>query len=43
MWIGFWDALILAAAEKSRAIRLLSEDMNPPQKIAGVSIENPFA
>jgi predicted nucleic acid-binding protein len=41
--IGFWDALILAAAAKSGAMRLLSEDLNPGQKIAGLRIENPFA
>jgi predicted nucleic acid-binding protein len=39
--IGFWDALIVAAA-KSGATRLLSEDLNPGQKIAGLRIENPF-
>ncbi len=41
--IGFWDALIVAAAAKSGATRLLSEDLNPGQKIAGLRIENPFA
>ncbi len=41
--IGFWDALIVAAAAKSGAARLLSEDLNPGQKIAGLRIENPFA
>jgi predicted nucleic acid-binding protein len=41
--IGFWDALIIAAAAKSGAARLLSEDLNPGQKFAGLRIENPFA
>jgi hypothetical protein len=41
--IGFWDALIVAAAANSGATRLLSEDLNPGQKIAGLRIENPFA
>ncbi len=41
--IGFWDALIVAAAAKSGAARLLSEDLNPGQQIAGLRIENPFA
>src|SRR5467141_709770 len=41
--IGFWDALIVAAAAKTGATRLLSEDLNPGQKIAGLRIENPFA
>jgi predicted nucleic acid-binding protein len=41
--IGFWDALIVAAAAKSGATRILSEDLNPQQKIAGIRVENPFA
>ena len=41
--IGFWDALIVAAAIKSGATRILSEDLNHGQTIAGVRIENPFA
>jgi predicted nucleic acid-binding protein len=41
--ISFWDALILAAAQKSGATRVLSEDLNAGQKIAGIRIENPFA
>jgi predicted nucleic acid-binding protein len=41
--IGFWDALIIAAAIKSGATRILSEDLNPGQTIAGIQIENPFS
>ena len=41
--IGFWDALIVAAALKAGADRILSEDLNPGQTISGVRIENPFA
>ena len=41
--IGFWDALIVASALKSGAIRILSEDLNAGQVIAGIRIENPFA
>jgi predicted nucleic acid-binding protein len=41
--IGFWDALIVAAAAKAGATKLLSEDLNAGQTIAGVLIENPFA
>jgi predicted nucleic acid-binding protein len=41
--IGFWDALIVAAARKAGAARILSEDLNPGQIIAGVRIENPFS
>lgn len=40
--ISFWDALICAAALKSGAERILSEDLNAGQKIEGVRIENPF-
>ncbi len=41
--VGFWDALIVAAAAKSGAARILSEDLNAQQMIAGIRIENPFA
>ena len=40
--IKFWDALIVASASKAGAVRILSEDMNDQQMIAGVRIENPF-
>jgi predicted nucleic acid-binding protein len=40
--IGFWDALIVAVAARSGARRIVSEDLNDGQAIAGVSIENPF-
>ena len=40
--IGFWDALIVASALKSGAARILSEDLNAQQMIAGVRVENPF-
>jgi predicted nucleic acid-binding protein len=41
--IGFWDALICAAAIKSGAARILSEDLNAGQRIADIRIENPFS
>ena len=41
--IGFWDALICAAALKAGAERILSEDLNAGQKIAGIQVVNPFA
>jgi predicted nucleic acid-binding protein len=41
--IGFWDALIIASALKCGATRILSEDLNAGQTIAGIHIENPFA
>jgi predicted nucleic acid-binding protein len=40
--IGFWDALLVASASKSGATRILSEDLNAGQRIAGILIENPF-
>lgn len=40
--ISFWDALIVASAIKRGASRILSEDLNPGQRIAGIVIENPF-
>jgi predicted nucleic acid-binding protein len=40
--IGFWDALIVSAASKNGATRILSEDLNAGQMIAGILIENPF-
>lgn len=40
--IGFWDALIISAAVKSGATRILSEDLNAGRRIAGILVENPF-
>jgi predicted nucleic acid-binding protein len=40
--ISFWDALICAAALKSGAERILSEDLNAGQRVTGIRIENPF-
>ena len=39
--IRFWGALIVAAAVKCGALRILSEDLNAGQVIAGIPIENP--
>jgi predicted nucleic acid-binding protein len=41
--IGFWDAMIISSAAKSGAARILSEDLNVGQRIAGILVENPFA
>ena len=41
--LGFWDALVVASASKSGAVRLFSEDLNAGQTILGVRVENPFA
>ena len=40
--LNFWDALIVAAAKKVGAERILSEDWNHGQRIEGIRIENPF-
>jgi predicted nucleic acid-binding protein len=40
--ISFWDALIVAVAARSGARRVLSEDLNSGQAIAGVTVHNPF-
>jgi predicted nucleic acid-binding protein len=40
--IGFWDALIVAVAVRSGARRVVSEDLNPGQAIARITIHNPF-
>ena len=40
--LSFWDALIVAAARQGHATMVLSEDLNPGQRIDGIVIENPF-
>ena len=40
--IGFRDALIVSSAAKSGATRILSEDLNAGQRIAGILVVNPF-
>ncbi|HLA16922.1 MAG TPA: PIN domain-containing protein [Candidatus Limnocylindrales bacterium] len=40
--ISFWDALVVVAASRLGAARLLTEDLGHGQVIAGVRIENPF-
>ena len=40
--LSFWDAQIVAAAEKAGCDTLLSEDLNPGQFYAGVKCVNPF-
>ena len=39
---SFWDSLVIAAAEKSGAELLYSEDLQHGQRIAGLLIQNPF-
>ena len=40
---SFWDALIVEAARRSGATRLLTEDLQAGRRIGGIRIENPFA
>jgi predicted nucleic acid-binding protein len=40
--ISFWDGLIVAAALKANADKILTEDLQSGQIIEGISIENPF-
>ena len=41
--ISFWDASIVAAAERAGCQRLLSEDLNPGQAYGSVRVVNPLA
>ena len=41
--IAFWDALLFAAAVKTKCSELLTEDLNAGQVIQGVKVVNPFA
>jgi predicted nucleic acid-binding protein len=40
--ISYWEALIVAAAERARCKRILSEDLNDGQLYNGISVINPF-
>ena len=40
--ITFWDALVVAAAEKANCEFIFSEDLNPGQTYRGVLVINPF-
>lgn len=40
--ISFWDGMIIAAAERTGATELLSEDLQNGQRIAGLLVTNPF-
>ena len=41
--LSFWDALIVEAARRAGAARIVSEDFQSGRQIAGITIENPFA
>src|SRR5919108_3352674 len=40
---SFWDALVVEAARRCGAARLLTEDLQAGRRVGGVSVENPFA
>jgi len=40
--LSFWDALIVEAARRGGASRLVSEDLQHGRRIAGLVIANPF-
>lgn len=40
--LSFWDALIVEAARRAGADRLVSEDLQHRRRIAGLVIDNPF-
>ena len=41
--LSFWDALIVEAARRAGAGRLVTEDLQSGRRLAGVLIDNPFA
>lgn len=41
--LSFWDALIIEAARRAGADRLVSEDLQQDRRIAGLVITNPFS
>ena len=41
--LSFWDALIVEAARRAGATRLVTEDLQTGRRLAGVLIDNPFA
>jgi len=40
--LSFWDALIVAAALKANAERLVTEDLQHGRRIRGLEFVNPF-
>ena len=40
--ISFWDALIVAAAERTHCAGILSEDLSDGQTYGSVTVRNPF-
>ena len=40
--LSFWDALVVEAARRAGATRIVTEDLGGGRRIGGVRIENPF-
>lgn len=40
--LSYWDAMIIAAAQRSQAMELWTEDLNPGQSFDGVTVVNPL-
>ena len=40
--IHFYDAMMVAAAERAEAAEFWSEDLNPGQRYGGILVRNPF-
>lgn len=40
--VSFWDALIIATAERAKCEYLYTEDLNAGQTIRGVQVKNPY-
>lgn len=40
--VNYWDALIVASAERAKCSALLSEDLSDGLRLAGLTIRNPF-
>jgi predicted nucleic acid-binding protein len=40
--VSYWDALIVAAAERAGCSGIISEDLNTGQAYRGVTVSNPF-
>ena len=41
--LSFWDALVVEAARRADATRIMTEDLQAGRHIGGVRIENPFS
>lgn len=41
--IGFWDSIIISAAEQAKCSLILSEDFNTGQFYSGIEVVNPFS